>query len=289
MFECNDKDNNLLLILGIGIIVLILLKLFYSNNDKVKKQYRNLNYENNYEYFEPDTKDKKYTKDYVSNDQPSQIMQVMQPQTQKQAAQIQTQTQTAQMQTQSQAALIQAAQLLAAQKQTAQSQLQSAQSQLQSAQSQSAQSQSQVQSQAQLLAQTQTQQNKQISITVPIIDDTIFNPNKIEFDYGDANNNNYTLEKGNENTKQKKLNSNDLLPVKSDSDQKWFENPDVGIKIEDANLLSDAVQKVGVDTVGQTRKNPSYDIRGTVPCPKFQISPWNNSTTEPDYNLKSLY
>ena len=283
MFECNDKDNNLLLILGIGIIVLILLKLFYSNNDKVKKQYRNLNYENNYEYFEPDTKDKKYTKDYVSNDQQSQIMQVIQPQTQKQAAQIQTQTQTAQMQTQSQAALIQAAQILAAKKQAAQSQLQSAQSPSPS----QTQTQTQVQSQAQLLAQTQTQQNKQISITVPIIDDTIFNPNKIEFDYGDANNNNYTLEKGNENTKQKKLDSNDLLPVKSD--QKWFENPDVGIKIEDANLLSDAVQKVGVDTVGQTRKNPSYDIRGTVPCPKFQISPWNNSTTEPDYNLKSLY
>ena len=283
MFECNYKYNNLLLILGIGIIVLILLKLFYSNNDKVKKQYRNLNYENNYEYFEPDTKDKKYTKDYVSNDQPSQIMQVIQPQTQKQAAQIQTQTQTAQMQTQSQAALIQAAQILAAKKQAAQSQLQSAQSPSPS----QTQTQTQVQSQAQLLAQTQTQQNKQISITVPIIDDTIFNPNKIEFDYGDANNNNYTLEKGNENTKQKKLDSNDLLPVKSD--QKWFENPDVGIKIEDANLLSDAVQKVGVDTVGQTRKNPSYDIRGTVPCPKFQISPWNNSTTEPDYNLKSLY
>ena len=88
-------------------------------------------------------------------------------------------------------------------------------------------------------------------------------------------------------TNKDKLSSSDLLPGKSE--QKWFENPDVGIKIEDANLLADAVQKVGVDTVGQTKKNPSYDIRGTVPCPKFQISPWNNSTTEPDYNLKSLY
>jgi multidrug efflux pump subunit AcrA (membrane-fusion protein) len=284
MFECNDKDNNLLLILGIGIIVLILLKLFYSNNDKVKKQYRNLNYENNYEYFEPDTKDTKYIKDYALKDKPSQIMQ-LQPQTQiqSQAAQIRSQTEAAQIQTQSQAAQIQAAQIQAALTQGAKSQIQAGQTQTQS--------QTQVQAQAQTLAQTQ--QNKQISITVPIIDDTIFNPNKIEFDYGDANNNNYTLDKGNErereseNMKQKKLNSNDLLPAKSD--QKWFENPDVGIKIEDANLLSDAVQKVGVDTVGQTRKNPSYDIRGTVPCPKFQISPWNNSTTEPDYNLKSLY
>jgi hypothetical protein len=132
---------------------------------------------------------------------------------------------------------------------------------------------------------------KQISISVPIINDEIFNPNKIEFDYGDASNTNYTLNvKDNPmevKSNQGKLSSSDLLPGKSE--QKWFENPDVGIKIEDANLLADAIQKVGVDTVGQTKKNPSYDIRGTVPCPKFQISPWNNSTTEPDYNLKSLY
>ena len=83
-----------------------------------------------------------------------------------------------------------------------------------------------------------------------------------------------------------KLNSADLLPGKPT--EKWFETPDVGIKVEDAYLLSDATQKVGIDTVGQTRKNPSYDIRGTVPCPKFVVSPWNNSTYEPDMNLKSL-
>jgi hypothetical protein len=285
MFECNDKDNNLLLILGIGIIVLILLKLFYSNKDTEKKQYRNLNYENNYEDFETDNK---YIKDFVPANQLSQL-QLLQPQTQPQslleAAQslMQNQPQT----------LMQSAQSLLQSPSQSQSQTQSQAAQIQAqAQSQAqlqaqSQSQSQVQSQAQSQAQSQSQQNKQISISVPIIDDSIFNPNKIEFDYGDANNLNYTLDTGDIKNKQEKLNSSDLLPTKSD--QKWFENPDVGIKIEDANLLSDAVQKVGVDTVGQTRKNPSYDIRGTVPCPKFQISPWNNSTTEPDYNLKSLY
>jgi hypothetical protein len=243
MFECNDKDNNLLLILGIGIIVLILLKLFYSNKNTVKKQYRNLNYENNYEDFETDAK---YIKDYMPANQQSlpqaevQAQQQAQPQTQPQA-----------QPTQSRAAQIQGEQ------------------------------------QRQQPQQPQQPQNRQVSISVPIIDDSIFSPYKIEFDYGDANNLNYTLDTGDIKSRQEKLNSGDLLPGKSD--QKWFENPDVGIKIEDANLLSDAVQKVGVDTVGQTRKNPSYDIRGTVPCPKFQISPWNNSTTEPDYNLKSLY
>jgi hypothetical protein len=138
------------------------------------------------------------------------------------------------------------------------------------------------------------QTSEQVSIKIPIINDEIFNPKNIEFDYGDANNVNYTLGVKDNPMDVKKqadnLTSKDLLPpIPGKEDKKWFENPDVGIRIEEANLLSDAVQKVGVDTVGQTRKNPSYDIRGTVPCPKFQISPWNNSTTEPDYNLKSLY
>ncbi len=35
-------------------------------------------------------------------------------------------------------------------------------------------------------------------------------------------------------------------------------------------------------------KNASYDIRGAVAVPKFSISPFNNSTIEPDYNIKPL-
>jgi hypothetical protein len=253
MFECND--NNLLLILGIGIIVLILLKLIYYNNDKPKKYYRNLNctneyknnYENNYENFEPDSLYKKTheeTKPRIIENFEQKYLQA-----------------NVEYPAQAVAAAIQAA------------------TGVQPTQTQDAQA-----------ASTQDVQ-KQISITVPLIDNNIFNPNKIDFDYADASNNIYTLGVNEKEVKatQEPLTSDKLLPVPGSSEQKWFENPDVGIKIEDANLLSDAIQKVGVDTVGQTRKNPSYDIRGTVPCPKFQISPWNNSTTEPDYNLKSLY
>jgi len=79
--------------------------------------------------------------------------------------------------------------------------------------------------------------------------------------------------------------SDDLLPKKNEN---WFETPSVGTKVDDANLLADAVYKVGVDTVGSTRKNPSYDLRGNVPNPKFPVSPWNNSSYEPDNNLKGL-
>jgi hypothetical protein len=79
--------------------------------------------------------------------------------------------------------------------------------------------------------------------------------------------------------------SDDLLPKKNEN---WFETPSVGSKLDDANLLADAIFKVGVDTIGNTKKNPSYDIRGTIANPKFPISPWNNSSYEPDNNLRSL-
>jgi hypothetical protein len=86
-----------------------------------------------------------------------------------------------------------------------------------------------------------------------------------------------------------KLLSKDLLPAPISGPNKWFETPEVGVKVEDANLLADAITKVGVDTVGSTRKNPSYDLRGNMPCPKFVVSPWQNSSYENDINLKSLY
>jgi hypothetical protein len=79
--------------------------------------------------------------------------------------------------------------------------------------------------------------------------------------------------------------SDDLLPKRSEN---WFETPSVGTKIDDANLLADAIFKTGVDTVGSTRKNPSYDIRGNIANPKFPISPWNNSSYEADNNLRGL-
>lgn len=84
-----------------------------------------------------------------------------------------------------------------------------------------------------------------------------------------------------------KLTASDLLP--GYSKDSWFDNPDVGIKVEDANLMADALSKIGVDTVGTTQKNPSYDLRGTIPCPKFVVGPFNNSTIEPDINLKTFY
>jgi len=74
----------------------------------------------------------------------------------------------------------------------------------------------------------------------------------------------------------------------------WFSSPydrDSQLNIENGNLLASATAqaKIGIDTIGQSLRNASYDIRGSVAIPKFDIGPFNNSTIEYDYNIKSLY
>ena len=88
--------------------------------------------------------------------------------------------------------------------------------------------------------------------------------------------------------KQRKYNSRDYLP--QDINDEWFETDFSNAKyqVDDDKLINTDKYVVGINTVGQSLKNPSYDIRGTIPNPKMNVSPWNQSTIEPDFNLKSL-
>jgi len=86
--------------------------------------------------------------------------------------------------------------------------------------------------------------------------------------------------------------SSELRPQQMNSG--WFNSPydrDSQLNIENGNLLASATAqaKIGIDTIGQSLRNASYDIRGSVAIPKFDIGPFNNSTIEYDYNIKSLY
>ena len=80
----------------------------------------------------------------------------------------------------------------------------------------------------------------------------------------------------------------DFLP-KEINDQ-WFDTDFSQAKtnIADDKLINTDRFVIGINTVGQSLKNASYDIRGTIANPKFSVSPWNNSTYEPDYNIKPL-
>ena len=86
----------------------------------------------------------------------------------------------------------------------------------------------------------------------------------------------------------KQYNAKDYLP--KEINDKWFDTDFSQAKynIDDDKLINTERYIIGVNTVGQSLKNASYDIRGTVPNPKFSVSPWNNSTYETDYNIKAL-
>lgn len=73
---------------------------------------------------------------------------------------------------------------------------------------------------------------------------------------------------------------NDLLPLKSD-DNSWLELQN------DSNLL-DAGHHFGINTVGTTLRNANYSLRSEVPNPRIQVSPWQQSTIEPDLYRKNL-
>ena len=90
------------------------------------------------------------------------------------------------------------------------------------------------------------------------------------------------------NTPIKKYDSQEYLP--QEVNKEWFETDFSKAKydVKDEQLINITKYVVGVDTVGQSLKNASYDIRGTVANPKFSVSPWNNSTYEPDFNIKPL-
>ena len=102
-------------------------------------------------------------------------------------------------------------------------------------------------------------------------------PESVQTDVVDLNRNNVT-----------NYNAKDYLPKEINDD--WF-NTDFSqakYKMNDDKLINVDKYIIGINTVGQSLKNASYDIRGSVNVPKYTVSPWNNSTIEPDYNIKPL-
>lgn len=85
----------------------------------------------------------------------------------------------------------------------------------------------------------------------------------------------------------KKYDSAQYLP--QEVNDEWFKTDfTVAQKVGNDKLINADKYVVGVDTVGQSLKNASHDLRGTIANPKYNVSPWLNSTYEPDYNIKPL-
>lgn len=84
-------------------------------------------------------------------------------------------------------------------------------------------------------------------------------------------------------TDQEKYDTSSLLPKEKHSD--WFDNPYETTNIEETHLIN-IHRPIGVNTIQSSMRNASHDLRPSPPNPKMQVSPWNNSTIEPDLNRK---
>lgn len=83
------------------------------------------------------------------------------------------------------------------------------------------------------------------------------------------------------------FNVSKMLPQEIEED--WF---DIGPlqntkQIKGTHLIHPKVH-MGVNTIGSSLKNATHDIRGDIPNPKIKVSPFLNSTIEPDNNIKGL-
>jgi len=76
------------------------------------------------------------------------------------------------------------------------------------------------------------------------------------------------------------------LPQEVNDD--WFEVQREPISVKNRHLIN-ITKPIGINTIGTSLKNASYDIRGAPSNPRFVVSPWLQSSIEPDINLKPLY
>jgi hypothetical protein len=85
---------------------------------------------------------------------------------------------------------------------------------------------------------------------------------------------------------REQLNPMELLP--SDVNSQWAAvNPTGTGDIQGKNFLS-AGALIGINTVGQSLRNANLQIRAEPPNPQVQVSPWLQSTIEPDLSRRPL-
>ena len=80
------------------------------------------------------------------------------------------------------------------------------------------------------------------------------------------------------------LTADQLLP--QDNSSLWAQvNPSGEGSLKDRNFLQSGYH-IGINTVGQTLRNANMQLRSEPPCPQVQVSPWIQSTIEPDLGRK---
>ncbi len=94
----------------------------------------------------------------------------------------------------------------------------------------------------------------------------------------------YTGKPRKELSDDEKFNASALLPKEEKQD--WFEDV-TPQKIKNRHLIN-IYRPIGVNTVITSRKNGSLDLRGNPVNPKTFVSPFLNSSIEPDVNARGI-
>ena len=82
------------------------------------------------------------------------------------------------------------------------------------------------------------------------------------------------------------LTPSELLP--GDPNTKWAQvNPSGQGELKDQNFLN-AGHHLGVNTVGQSLRNSNLQLRSEPPNPQVKVSPWMQTTIEPDTNRRPM-
>ena len=88
------------------------------------------------------------------------------------------------------------------------------------------------------------------------------------------------------NFPKQQLDADDLLP--KDNSSLWAQvNPSGEGSLKDKNFLQSGYH-IGINTVGQTLRNPNQQLRSEPPNPQVKVSPWLQTTIEPDLGRKPL-
>ena len=78
----------------------------------------------------------------------------------------------------------------------------------------------------------------------------------------------------------------ELLPRDENSEFSKL-NPQGTGSLQNVNLLT-AGYHVGINTVGQSLRNANQQLRSDPPNPQVKVSPWSQTTIEPDINRRPL-
>lgn len=79
-----------------------------------------------------------------------------------------------------------------------------------------------------------------------------------------------------------KFNSDALLPKENNKD--WFDEPYEATTVKNSHLLNIG-KPISINTISSSLKNANRQLRPEPTAPKIPVSPWMNSTIEPDTNI----